>query len=196
MKYIFGRGLWNKNDLIYAYSPVATSFTEFGETDDCIMNAYNESIKGYDYVSLAAKKRYGDGTKVMTKCSFDSFGAPLITIANGFFTDENGRTRYDAHYEIVAYEGGCNVWYIVPCDEDKEKPYKVSSVVKVRYEIEPKSIVELETEIKGGFLNVSCNGVRFSVPAPKLEETFYVGVTACEGINRFYELQIDEEEKA
>ena len=54
-------------------------------------------------------------------CSFEKYGAPLITIANAIGKDENGYPLYGDHFEIVAYESGCNVRFITKALEGSGK---------------------------------------------------------------------------
>ena len=191
MKYDFSKSEW-KNDFKYAYSLVANSFCEFREEGGHIVNAYNEDIGGYDYVSITDAKTYGKGARVSTKCSFDSYGAPLLTFAASLWKDGNGNIRYGDHYEAVAYEGGCNVWYITEADEGSERPFKVANCIRLRFPIEPKSVIDMSAEILDKALRIEVNGISFDLPTPLLPENVYIGITACEGINRFYEAEITE----
>ena len=189
MKYDFGCSDWKK-DFKYAYSLVASSFCEFIENDGHIANGYNGDIGGYDYISIAHNELHGVGAKVSLKCSFDNYGAPLLTFANSVWTDEEGRLRYGEHYEVVAYENGCNVWYITKADKGSTRPFKVASCLRLRFPIEEKSVIDMSVEILRGALRVTVNGVDFDLPVPHLAERVYVGITACEGVNRFYEAEI------
>jgi len=182
--------------LVHVYSPVAKSCTRFHREGDCIANAYNEAIKEYDYISLADPNPHRSGVTVSTRCSFDKYGAPLVTLANELFRGDDGELHYGAHYEVVVYEKGCNIWYVVPAPEKKERPFTAKSVARLQFPLNPGARISLQVTVKGGMLQTVINGFFFAVAAPDLNETFYAGITACEGINRFYSLKIDGDEQA
>ena len=190
MKYDFGQAEWKK-DFRYVYSLVASSFCEFSDENGHIANGYNENVGGYDYISIAHKDTFGLGARASVKCSFDHYGAPLLTFANDIRTDESGRLLYGDHYEVVAYEGGCNVWYITKAEEGSERPFKVASCLKLRFPIEEKSVVDMSVELLPKAFRVEVNGVCFELPAPFIAERVHIGITACEGINRLYSLTVE-----
>ena len=192
MKYNFANSDW-KNDFKYAYSLVANSFCEFAEEQDHIANGYNEKIGGYDYISIVHKDSFKKGAMVAVKCSFDHYGAPLITFANDLWTDENGNVRYGDHYEVVAYENGCNVWYITKAEQGSERPFKVANCIRLRFPIEEKSVIDMSVEVLDKALRINVNDASFDLPAPMLSDEFHIGITACEGVNRFYCADITDE---
>ena len=89
-----------------------------------------------------------------TRCSFDSFGAPLIVLSDDILTNDKGEWQFGIHYEVVLYEQGINVW-------------------EINYHPD---VME---------------GHHVLVRAEKLPKEFHVGITMCEGINRFYEISIE-----
>ncbi len=190
MKYNFGESSWY-SDFDYAYSLVAGSFNKFTQNSDHIANSYNEEIRGYDYISIVHKNEFKKGARIKTVCSFDGYGAPLITIANTVVSGGE-YLRYGDHYEVVAYENGCNIWHIIKAPEGSEKPYKVTNCLRLRFPIADASRIMLEVEVLDKKLCVKVNDVDFDIPAPLLSDTFRLGITACEGINRFYSAEITE----
>ena len=71
-----------KDHFIYVYSPRCQSFTEFDFEKDHCVNRENKDIDArFDYVSALNKEKVVAPVKISTECSFDSFGAPLIVIA-------------------------------------------------------------------------------------------------------------------
>ena len=189
-KYVFTRDGWNKNELTHVYSPVAKSYNPFTEEDDCIVSGYNKEIDDYDYISLCDRKLYTDGLIIRTKCSFDHFGAPLIVLADEIFEDEHG-FRYGDNYEVVVWEGGCNIWHVIPAPKESGRTFISTAIAKIKFPIPEKSVVDLQVTMKGKLACCVVNGVEFDVRLPELPDNFYAGIAGCEGVNRFYEMEIE-----
>ena len=193
-EYIFKKGMNEKQDFMYVSSLTTETHTQFDFEENCIVNRYNPKIIGewkYDYISLVTKKLYGEGVKLSTKCSFEKFGAPLIVLTNDI-TQKNERNYYGLHFEVVAYEEGVNVWHIIPSNEDAPQPIKATLIGKVRFHIECNSLIDLNVTIKEKELKIHVNGHDLSVKNKDIPEKMHVGITACEGINRFYSFAIEE----
>ena len=183
-----------KQDFMYVSSLTTETHTQFDFEEDCIVNRYNPEISGewkYDYISLITKERYSEGVKVSAKCSFEKFGAPLIVFTDDI-TQKDGRNYYGLHFEVVAYEDGVNVWHIIPSNEDPKKPIKVTLIGQARFHIEAESLIDLKVKIKGKTIDIDVNGHNLSVENKDVPEKMHVGITACEGINRFYTFMIEE----
>ena len=181
------------DDFMYVYSPACKYYKEFIVEDDCIHNTYNDELQDWDYVSMVSKKRYSVGTKITTKCSFAKFGAPLIVFSDDISKDENGRNIYGHHYEIVAYEDGINIWSIVRCPERKEKPIFPTKVGSLSFHVDENTLIELEVTVEKGKIIAKLCGQVLEVTYSEIPEKFHVGITACEGDNRFTELKIEGE---
>lgn len=187
----------NLEDFKYAYSPAAKTHKEFTQLDDCIANftpgeVGHKDIFDYDYISMITKKKYKSGVKFSTKCNFVKFGAPLLVFCNDFITDTNGAPIYQNHYEVVAYEGGCNIWYIVPWPERTERPIKPTLIGKLDFEIKPDELIEIRTQIIGKTIYAEVNGHTLSCEHSDIPEEFHIGITACEGHNRFFDFKVEE----
>ena len=123
-KYIFNNEFRMEDKFIYVSSPASKSKNKFIQKEDYMENSYNEEIKDYDYISIITKEKYNDGVTVRVKCSFDKFGAPLIVYTDDYKQLEDGSYQYGLHFEVVAYENGCNVWHIVPGKEAKNPAHR------------------------------------------------------------------------
>ena len=192
--YVFKKGMDEKRDFKYVSSLITETHTQFDFEEDCIVNRYNPEIKGdwkYDYISMVTKEKYGDGVKLTTKCRFEHYGAPLIVFTDDI-KEENGRNYYGLHFEVVAFDEGFNVWHIIPSDENPDLPIKVTLIATGRFPVADNSLIELEVQIKNKTIYVNMNGHTQSVYNADIPEKMHVGVTACEGINRFYTLEIEE----
>ena len=192
--YNFGKNKWNKDDFFYAYSPAAKAHKKFIQDGDCIRNSYNEDISDYDYISIVTKEKFSSPVTIRTKCSFESFGAPLIVLSDDISKNADGTNIYGLHFESVAYEEGGNVWHIVPWPERKECPRRSSLIGKTRFPIDDNSLIDIEITIQGNQIISTINGNDFIVTHDDIPEKFHVGITACEGINRFYNFSVEKGE--
>lgn len=190
-KYDFSKDCWNKEDFMYVYSPNCKAYKEFIQDTDSIINDFNKNIDDYDYLSIVTKRKYSEGVKVKTVCSFDSYGAPLIVLSDDIIEKDN-RLEYVLHFEAVAYENGCNVWHIVPWSERVERPIKPTKIAFSEFKIEDGSKIELTLEVQHKKFIITVNGQTLEVENDEIPKSFHVGITACEGINRFYNLTIEE----
>ena len=180
-----------EKDFMYVFSPASRSFVPFTFENGQAINRYDESIKDYEYISIVTKEKYTDGVTFRTKCSFDSFGAPLIVLSDDISIDESGRSKYGLHFEVVAYEKGCNVWHIVPFPERVERPIKAEKIAFSNFVITEKSEIDLSVTIKDGKICVEINGERLVAESPDIPKEFHIGITACGGINRFSAVTIE-----
>ena len=192
MKYEFKKDKWQEEDFVYVYGLAVTEYKTFIQDEDCIRNGECTSNSwGYDYVSMITKKKYTSGVKFSTKCDFKKYGAPLLVLTDDTFTDEKGVLRYGLHFEVVAWEEGCNVWSVRPSG-NKDNPVEVALLAEPKFPVANGSLVELLVEVENKKLKITMNGQYFEVEHPELPECFHVGLTACEDSNRFYDFIIKE----
>lgn len=189
-KYIFNEKFNLEEKFIYITSPVSKSKNKFIQKEDCIENSYNEEIKDYDYISIITKEKYSDGVTVRVKCSFDKFGAPLLVFTDDYKQMEDRGYQYGLHFEVVAYENGCNVWHIVPGKEEKN-PIDVTKVDSREFAIADKSVIDMEVTTKDKKLFIRVNDETFVAEHGDIPKQMYVGITACEGVNQFYEFEVE-----
>ena len=184
-KYVLSKG--NKKritrDFTYAISHFVKERKTFTFEKDCIHNQTSTvETYGFEYVSMITRKKFSCGTKVQTECSFEKIGAPLIV-----FTNEINDCVYGVHFEVVAWENGCNVWWILPSFEKEPR-----LIGQLSFPIIEKSKIELGVEFFKKEIEISINGRKFNVLHPDFPEEFYVGITACEGLNYFYSFVIED----
>ena len=190
--YRFNKEERDLSDFYYAYSPHAIGRNRFLMYNSCIANFEPERADEFSYVSIITKKRFSEGVRVTTKCAFERFGAPLIVFTDDIADEVGGTKLYGLHFEIVAYEGGCNVWHIVPNPENEKRPIKSTNIGNLNFEIEPDELIGISVLFERKKLSISVNGNTFEVENEDFPENFHVGITACEGPNKFYELLIEE----
>ena len=186
-KYIFNNQLKLEENFIYVSSPASKSKRKFVQKENFIENTYNEEIRDFDYISMITKEKYKDGVTVRVKCSFDKFGAPLIVFTDDYKQLADGSYQYGLHFEVVAYENGCNVWHIVPGKEKEKSPIDVTKVNAIEFPVEEKSIIDLLVTIKNKKLYICMNDKTFEAEHEDIPKQMHIGITACEGINQFYD---------
>ena len=197
MVYSFKANESKMEDFMYAYGPSANGRKKFTQLPDCLANftpgeSGHEDIFAYDYISMVTKKKYKSGVKFSTKCNFVKFGAPLLVFCNDFITEHDGTPIYQLHYEVVAYEKGINIWHILPFPKKTERPIKPTLIGKLEFDIAPDEIVDIKVEVKDKTITADIGGHVVSCTHPDIPDEFHIGITACEGHNRFFDFMVEE----
>ena len=159
---------------------------------NCIKNCYNDSVGDYEYTTAMLKRRLGVGDRITLECDFEKRGAPLIVVTDELVV-RDGVPYYGEHFEVVAFEEGCNVWHNTPTGDPA--PNRALKTEKLHFESIPtpnKSRVTMTVEFFCGGIAVVMNGSRFALDIPGLPSEFSFGITACEGINRIYSLTVEQ----
>lgn len=186
----FVKGQW-EDFLRHTYTGRFKCTPRIHQFEDCIGNGTNsEMIDGFDYITLMTHKRYGAGTKISAVCSFDAYGAPLMTFTDSLEQDENGEWRYSNYYEVVLWEQGVNVWRLYKQDGEI-KHYAIASL---RFDVPAGEKHEFSVELTKEGMNIEALGNRLYVRVDELPKAMFIGITACENINRYYSMSIDGEE--
>jgi hypothetical protein len=184
----FQKGCWNPDDFFYAYSRKCRAYPQFIQEPACIANSADAQTGEFSYVSMATKKRYQTGSVIETRCSFEKYGAPLIVLADEIERCPDGIRRYGHHIEVVAYENGVNVWYLIP-EEDTVRPV---NLIRKKFPVSSGKALLLRVGVEENSLAVSLDGTAFRVDFDHIPKAFHAGITACEGIDRFYEFSVTE----
>lgn len=188
-KFNFSRGHWNPSALTTAYSFRFTETPVFAQEVDCISGGPNPSHReGFDNISLLGPVRGGPGARATLRCAFEDTGCPEIIFVEQPESCEDGAVRYGACFEVVLYKNGINIWRHYRdngrCHWHKRLGVEFPVAEGVRH--------ELTAQITEGYLIVHIDGRRIELRVDDMFERFHVGVTACEGIVRLYDLQIEE----
>lgn len=189
-KYNFSKGNWCADDFDYVYSARWKTRKEIVQEADCISNDYDDGKM--HYISLLSKQKYKTGTRLFAKCNFNSFGAPLIVISNDISRNENGELSYGVHFEVVAWYKGLNIWRVQPYPERVENPIFSTRIASAEFPVVNEEICDIEVLVENNELIVSMNGHKITVFHEDIPENFHAGITACEGVNRFYEFTIED----
>jgi len=189
MRISFARDAWTpEKELVHAYSYRFDDRPVFTQFDDSIGNQADEAGPGgYEYISILSRKQYGPGTRLTTRCSFEDDGAPLIVLADKMYADPDGTLRYGTYLEVVLYKNGINVWRM------RYRGGKVTwkKLMGVEFPVTTGDIHTLSVEIGEESLKIDADGRGMTLLVEDMYTSFHVGIDACEGYNRFYDLEID-----
>ena len=188
MKISFADQGFRQSGMVCANSYRWHEIADFREEADCIVNQKSDALAtGYENASLMLSAPYTGAHRVQTRCAFEAWGAPLIVIAEDLARDAEGVFRYREYYEVVLYEEGVNVWRMTT-DENDTVTWK--KMMSVDFAVTPNEIHTLSVDLLGDTLEITADDRRMSVCLPDLFAKYYIGIDACENINRFYELSV------
>ena len=175
----FSRG-WDKSRFTRVSSLRTDGKKPFMQEDDCVVNDIPKAeMMQHNYISLLSNEYFSAPVTLTTVCSFEKFGAPLIVISDDVKPAPDGFPAYGHHFEVVAFEEGINVWELNGTD----KPIKAAFA---RFPVEAGKKLTLTVKAETGKLLIDLDGNRLEAELPSLPSRFRAGITACEGVNRFY----------
>lgn len=188
MKYIdFKENAW-ENELDYVYSYRYKQRTKFIQKDGYIESSTDATMPdGFDYITLMLKDKYKKGIKITTTTYFEKYGAPIILIANKLDFANNEFPLLNDYIEVVIWEKGINVWKHDVAD-GKDTWFLMDSK---EFIVEKATPVTFSVKLEDGRLIANCGTQTLAVNTDLINDEVYVGIQACEGINRFYSLTIE-----
>jgi hypothetical protein len=191
-KVSFGDSGW-REALTQTYSFRFYETPDFKQKADHVTSSVNkEHREGFDNISLITKEPYRAGVKATLRCSFDGLGCPEIILVKKPEACPDGFDRYGECFEIVLWKNGVNVWRHFMDEEHKCSWHKRLGLTSP---VSEGDIHELFVETKENYISFSVDGkIAALLRTEDLFESFYVGITACEGIVRLYEFSVESEE--
>ena len=160
----------------------------FIQEEDHIRSGVNPAHpEGFDNVSVLTPKVYAPGVTITARCSFEGLGCPEIILVPEPEICPDGATRYGACFEIVLYENGINVW----------RHYRENGEcfwhqrLGVEYPVAADAVHELKVQVLKDELHIWLNGQKNILHTEDIFENFHLGLTACEGITRLYDWDIE-----
>ena len=178
---------WQEH-LFYAYTFRFKDTPLFTQLEDCITTAVNPTHReGYDNVSLLSKQVHSLGVTVTTHCSFNGYGCPEIILVEVPEQCPDGAVRYGACYEIIPWKNGINVWRHYR-DADGRCHWHLR--LGLTFPVEEDKLHEMTVQVLDKQLHITLDGMKTVLRTEDLPENFHVGITGCEGIARFYDMQI------
>jgi len=186
----FSKNAWNPEDFTQVSSFLTPGYVPFIQEEDCIVNddrQFESGSKKYHYISLISKETFTGTVSLTTTCDFVEFGAPILVFSDDIVKDENGFPAYGHHFEIVAYEKGFNIWEL----NRKAKPIRVAFE---EFDVPAKTPITLQAKIspEKDEIIVSLYGRTYTKCVKNMPKTFHAGITACEGVNHFYDFGAEE----
>ena len=177
----FRKGQWEEF-FSYAYCCRFPFKPKLIQEENCVLNGKNpEMADGFDYTTILTKEKY-KRAKIALECSFEEYGAPLITLTN-----ECG--VYKKYHEVVLWEKGINVWQLFEIDGKMQ----IKKLAAMPFEVDSKKKHTLFVEIMEKGLKIKALGHELYLRVDSLPEEMYIGFTACENINRLYSVTIEKE---
>lgn len=188
----FEKGAGQAEEFLSAASSRVEYRLTFGQKDDCIHNEGADKMDEYAYVSMVHRTPVSLPCLLETECSFRTYGAPLLILADAVDTLPDGRLQYGHHIEVVGWEKGINVWDLTP-DPEAPNGQRTVNLGRFSFPIEDgvRFLLTARADRQGLVVGAEVNGrsAQFDCPCV-LPEKCYVGITACEGENYFYRFSI------
>lgn len=178
----FAEGAWNKSDWMNVSTREENKRHDWIQKKDCIDN-------GGHYISMLYRKPFKGDFLVSSKMDFAERMAPLIVIGIKTGDAPDGSKLYEELIEVVVWDEGVNVWHIKVVDG--KSAAKKTAFWKFR--LEKNTAYELSVRRKGKNLLISVGGHSFGYLENSLPEECLVGITACEGVNRFYSFSVEKQ---
>lgn len=192
----FAKDAWNKADWLEIRTPYSKMHGVWEQNGDNISNKIlpegtiiieNKSEKEYeDFATMLYKQKLSGDVEVSSTMSWDEKQAPLIVFAEEPQKAEASLPFSRNYVEVVLYYKGINVWE--HSYKDGKQGYKRLAWIESPFNAKTK--YKLEIKIKGQELFIRVGDKTLGCLAEGLPKEFYAGITACEGVNRFYDFSI------
>lgn len=190
MRYDFSKGNWSMEGLQYAYSCRFNQNTKFVQREDCIENPPDPAMDkyGYSYITLATDKKLKPGARLTTRCSFRGLAAPLVVLIKDLF-EKDGLPSYGDYQEVVLWKNGMNVWNLWLREDGTVEYHKL---LGIDASLEEETIHTLTVDVQEQGFDITMDGQKLYVRDEHIYPAFYLGITGCEGVCRFYDMEITE----
>lgn len=208
----FAQGAWNEKDWLMVRRPDWDHSGSWVQKNGFIENqvpqyTHPEELRGklesQTHVSMVYKEKVKPGITVSATVQFAERMAPLIVLAGKIGEDTKGRKQYVEQYEIVLFDQGINIWFMkmetgVPFWRKVAYcRFPLIKDTKYMLEVSINEIIRPDNNIREKLLIVKVDGKQeFAYLDSSLPGEFYVGITGCEGVNRFYDFAVQKISKA
>lgn len=191
MKYDLSRGL--PENFVYAASSKVHYRVKFHQEDGALVNEHihledpKAAYQHFAYISAVDRTPVTLPVEMEVECSFDKYGAPLIVFSESLHELENGDVQFGTHYEAVLYEGGINLWHLTPLEDGTQQTV---NLCRGKMPFPAGEKLKMTVKLTRDGIEAVC-GELIAKGEVSLPEKMYVGITACEGINRFYSFSVN-----
>jgi len=175
----FSKNAWNSSEWIFVKRRDMAGRSDWLQKNDCIENDGN-------HTSMVYKKKFKGDMTVSSTTAFADRMAPAIVIVSKIGDSADGAKAFDEHVEIVIYDEGVNIWRLHTVD-GKSLWEKVAFW---KFTLTKNTLYKLEVTKKGKELSVKVDGQTMGYVDSSLQDEYYVGITGCEGVNRFYDFAV------
>jgi hypothetical protein len=186
---------WDRADWLQVKYPQGEHFGGWVQQEGCIANAVPSNATAEELQGKYAeetcscmvyKNRITGDFTVTSTMAFAYKMAPLILLTPALSENAKDQKQCSERFEIVLFNEGVNVWrHFV---KDGKLAYRKAAFASLRLEKDTK--YRLEVRKTGKALTVSVAGHTFGYIDDALPESFFVGITGCEGLNRFYDFSV------
>lgn len=200
----FAKGRWNRGDWTMVKKPDSDYFGTWVQKDlyienqtpaDATVEEMQGSRAGETYTSMLLNREFAGRVTVSSTLEFTYKMAPLIVISSEPGTDEDGRVEYREHFEIILYNKGINVWHHYFVDRKPSWTKAAHADFSFKPNVPYTLIVKITPTSEGKKLSVAVGDNQFEYFDDSLPDRFYVGITGCEGLNKFYDFAVKTENR-
>lgn len=195
----FAEGGWNPDDWLIVKSPRWEYIGSWNQEKDHIANKVASDITlndmlvkraGETYTSMILKEKFSGSTEISSTICFTHMMAPLIVITDAYGKSSAGTPEHREHYEIVLCDKGINVWHHY--FKDGKPSWHKAAFIKTEFKANEKYLLSVKMDFseKGPAMIISADGKTFGFFDESLPRSFHAGITACEGINKFYDFSV------
>lgn len=193
----FAMGAWNPAEWTLVKSPRWSHVGEWVQWESYIQNKTPEGATPKEilgstetYTSMVLNRKFSGKIIIKVAMEFSDRMAPIIILAPKLGKDKDGIPEYREHFEIVLWDEGVNIWHHY--FKDRKPFWKLAAYE--RFTLKPNTQYELKVECSrrktDKMLSVLVDGHKFGYMDNSLPDEFYIGITGCEGINRFYDFVV------
>ena len=196
----FAEGKWNPSEWMTVKSTRWEYVHGFKQCADHIVNESgdwsDEELYSHHvtevYSSIVLKEKLRGKCRVSSTMSFDHLMAPIIVVAPVLGQSADGKhPEFRRHHEIVLYKDGINIWRYIW--DGHQVIWTLAAFLRTPFE--PGRKYELAVTVEAykdtRRMTVECDGHVLGYADDALELDNYVGVTGCEGRNRFYDFTVE-----
>ena len=175
----FNKNAWDPSDWIFVKRRDMAGRSEWLQNSDCIENNGN-------HTSMVYKKKFKGDMTISSTTAFADRMAPAIVIVSKLGDAVDGSKVFDEHIEIVIWDEGVNIWRLHTVDG--KSLWEKTAFWK--FKLTKNNMYKLEVTKTGKALSVKVDGQTMGYVDSSLQEEYYVGITGCEGVNRFYNFTV------